>query len=58
MRNVYAALSIGCLAVCVAAPVLCFLGRLDEVAYKNILAAASLGWFVFATAWGARGTRA
>lgn len=54
MRYVYATLSIACLAVCLTAPVMCFLGRLDEAAYKNILAVASLGWFVFATAWGAR----
>jgi len=46
------------MAVCLAAPLMCFLGRLDEVAYKNILAVASLGWFVFGTAWGARGKRA
>lgn len=58
MRYLYATLSIGCLAVCLAAPAMCFLGRLDEAAYKNILAVASLGWFVFATAWAARGTRA
>jgi len=58
MRYVYASASIACLAVCLAAPVMCFLGRLDEAAYKNILAAASLGWFVFATAWAAGGKRA
>ena len=58
MRYLYAALSIGCLALCLAAPVMCFLGRVDDAAFKNILAVASLGWFVFATAWGTRGTRA
>lgn len=58
MRYVYATASIACLAVCLVAPLMCFLGRLDEAAFKNILAVASFGWFVFATAWGARGKRA
>lgn len=37
------------LAACVAAPLLRFLGLLEEDAFKTMLLLASLGWFVFAT---------
>jgi hypothetical protein len=40
-----------CFGVCLAAPVLFFLGRIGEGRYKLAFNLASLGWFVFATAW-------
>jgi len=40
-----------CLAVCLAVPFVYFTGAVDVDSYKNILLAASLGWFVFATMW-------
>jgi hypothetical protein len=40
------------LAVCLAAPVLYFLGRVPERTYKTAFLIASIGWFVFAVARG------
>ncbi len=39
------------LILCLAAPVLYFLGRVDLAHYKTMLAIATAGWFFFATAW-------
>jgi hypothetical protein len=39
------------LAVCLAAPLLYFLGSWSEARFKLILLIASVGWFVFATLW-------
>ena len=43
------------LAMCLAAPVLYFLGRITEGSYKAIFLAASIGGVVFAIARGAAG---
>jgi hypothetical protein len=40
------------LAVCLATPVLYFLGRVSEGAFKAAFLIASIGWFVFAVARG------
>jgi hypothetical protein len=40
-----------CLVISVAAPVMFFAGSLDRAAFRGILLAAAVGWFVFATAW-------
>jgi hypothetical protein len=45
------ALSLLSLAVCLAAPVMRFLGKISLESYKLIFLAASFGWFVFATLW-------
>jgi hypothetical protein len=37
------------LALCLAAPVFYFLGRMDSAAYKAMLALATASWFLFAT---------
>jgi hypothetical protein len=42
------------LILCLVAPVLHFLGRMDIAGYKVMLASASAGWFIFATAWAMR----
>jgi hypothetical protein len=46
------------LAVCLAAPVLYFLGSWSEARFKLILLIASAGWFVFATLWSGAGKSA
>lgn len=51
IRAVAGALAAVSLAVCIASPLLYFLGAYGESAYKQILALASLAWFVSATAW-------
>jgi hypothetical protein len=38
------------LTVCLAAPVLYFLGHITEGSYKTVFLVASIGWFVFAVA--------
>jgi hypothetical protein len=42
-------LSLACLAVCLAAPVLHFLGKLSPEGNKRLFLAASVGWFVLAS---------
>ena len=42
---VLAAVSLG---TCLAAPLLFFTGSMDAAGYKNLLLAATLGWFVCA----------
>ena len=44
------------LLACLAFPLMYFWGAIALPAYKNLLAAASLGWFVFATMAVARRT--
>jgi len=44
-------LALGSLGVCLAAPVLHFLGKLSPDGTKLLFSAASAGWFVFATLW-------
>jgi hypothetical protein len=39
------------LSVCLAAPVLYFLGSLSEARFKLVLLIASAGWFAFAALW-------
>lgn len=53
IRNfVTGSLALLSLAVCLAAPVLSFLGRISERTFKTAFLAASAGWFVFAAARG------
>jgi hypothetical protein len=42
------------LVLCLVAPALHFWGRIEMRGYKILLASASAGWFVFATAWAMR----
>jgi hypothetical protein len=51
MKALLAAASILSLALCLAVPVLCFLGVLPEASYKLALLLASLAWFFLATSW-------
>jgi hypothetical protein len=55
LRNVAGGLALLSLAVCLAAPVLFFLGRITEGSYKTAFLVASIAWFVFAIARGASG---
>jgi len=48
------ALSLISLAVCLAAPIMRFLGKISSESYKLVFLAASIGWFVFATFWSRR----
>ena len=41
---------------CLAVSVMRFVGTLDDAGYKSALLAASLAWFVFATAAAYRGS--
>jgi hypothetical protein len=50
-RSVYAVLSVASLLVSLASPFLFLRQALTEDAYKAVLLAASLVWFVAATAW-------
>ena len=54
MKNLYLVLSAVSLAVCLAAPFLFFWGSLSLLECKQLLAVASVGWFVCATAWVSR----
>jgi hypothetical protein len=56
-RRVSLGLAALSLFLCVAAPLLYFLGRIDAPVYKTTLAAATVGWFVFATARALRSSR-
>jgi hypothetical protein len=51
MKILTAATAILSLVLCLAAPVLFFLGMLPESSYKLALLLASLGWFFLATTW-------
>jgi hypothetical protein len=50
-RLVSGGLAMVSLAVCLAAPVLFFLGRIAERTYKTGFLLASIAWFLLATAW-------
>ena len=54
VNAVVAVLSLASLAACLAAPLLHFFGALGEPAFKQVLAAASVAWFVFAITWSTR----
>jgi hypothetical protein len=49
-----AVISVLSLAGCLAAPTAYFLGAVDVTAYKQLLFAFSVIWFVGATAWASR----
>jgi hypothetical protein len=51
MKTFLAFFSILSLGLCLAAPVLFFLGILPEARFKLALLLASLGWFFLATTW-------
>jgi hypothetical protein len=51
MKTVLAFASILSLVLCLAAPVLFFVGILPEARFKLALLLASLGWFFLATTW-------
>jgi len=57
-RSVYGWLAAICLAACLIIPVCHFSGRIDADEYRNLLAAVSLCWFIFATAWACKGSTA
>ncbi|MBN2207361.1 MAG: hypothetical protein JW742_08145 [Candidatus Aminicenantes bacterium] len=44
-------LALTCLGVGLAASVRYFVGRMSEGGFKLAFGLASIGWFVFATAW-------
>ncbi len=50
-KTLLAILSLASLAVCLAAPILYFLGRLPARDFRLAFLIASVGWFVFATLW-------
>jgi hypothetical protein len=54
MKLISGLLSLASLAACLAVPVFYFHGGMTEAAYKQSLIAASLVWFVAATAWATR----
>lgn len=51
MKIVYGVLAAVSLMVCLVAPFAYLSGAAGMPAYKNALAAGSLGWFGFATLW-------
>jgi hypothetical protein len=53
-KRILAVLSLACLAICMAAPVLHFLGKLSLEGNKRLFLAASVGWFVLAPLWSRR----
>ena len=52
LKGLAGGLALLCLAACLAAPVLYFLGRITEASYKTAFLVASIGYFVFAIARG------
>jgi hypothetical protein len=56
-RLVSGGLALVSLGVCLAAPVLFFLGRIAERSYKTGFLLASIAWFLLATAWATAGKR-
>jgi len=57
LRTLMGGLALLSLCGCLAAPILYFLGRVSEQAYKTGFLVASIGWFVFAVARGATGPK-
>lgn len=56
-KSVCGLLAVVSLAGCLASGLLFFLGYFEAEAYRKTLAAASLAWFIFATAWSRRKTK-
>ncbi len=56
-RLVAGGLALVSLGVCLAAPILFFLGRVPERAYKTGFLVATAAWFLLATAWASAGKR-
>ena len=50
-RPLFAVLALLSLALCLAFPVLRFLGRISVEGFRSGLLAASVAWFVFASLW-------
>jgi hypothetical protein len=50
-RRLFAVPALLSLTLCLAVPVLHFLGRLTVAQFRLYLLLASLGWFVFAPLW-------
>ncbi|MGA2534127.1 MAG: hypothetical protein ABSG19_13950 [Candidatus Aminicenantales bacterium] len=57
MKILLAVSSLLSLLLCLAAPLLFFLGILPEASYKLALLLASLGWFFLATSWASYGRK-
>lgn len=55
LRQLAGGLALISLGVCLAAPVLYFLGRMTEASYKTAFLIASIAWFILATARGMTG---
>jgi hypothetical protein len=53
VKTLLAVAAVLSLAVCLASPVLFFLGKLSEAGFKLALVPASLAWFVLAALWAA-----
>jgi len=51
MRTIAVAASLVSYALCIAAPLLFFLGRIEMSTFKTLLGAGTVGWLVFATVW-------
>jgi hypothetical protein len=51
MKTIAVAASLISYAVCIAAPLLFFLGRIEMSTFKTLLGAGTVGWLVFATVW-------
>ncbi len=52
-KAISGAVAVLSLLACLAAPVLYFVGALDEQAYRQLFGAASLAWFLAATIFAA-----
>jgi len=52
LRHLAGGLALFSLGICLAAPVLFFLGRITEGSYKSTFLGASIAWFVLSTARG------
>ncbi len=50
-RPLFAVLALLSLALCLAFPVLRFLGRISVEGFRSGLLAASVAWFIFASLW-------
>jgi len=56
-RLVFRVCSLIALAVCVLLPVLFFLGRIEERAFKNLYVVVSAAYFVAASRWSSGGRK-
>jgi hypothetical protein len=54
-RRIAGGLALVSLGICLAAPVVFFLGRISEGTYKMAFLLSSIAWFVLATAWAMTG---